>query len=218
MKKFFKFGCLGFVLMFIVILVFGAIHEFSNADESGATPRGKVAKSLNITLENGEKALSVLQNVGIKENIDIQHDELLDNAHYESEKGYRINSKEASNIILYMNANETISLIKYGDNTLYENNSVVASLTDFILTEEEKAELKYKCQETIKGILKAPSTAKFPNYNEWRFGKKSGEIIIQSYVDAQNGFGANIRSKFQFIIKDDKITSLIFDGKEYMKR
>ena len=47
--------------------------------------------------------------------------------------------------------------------------------------------------------------------------KDKGVITVQSYVDAQNSFGANIRSQFQFIIENDNTKSLIFDGKEYIK-
>ena len=48
------------------------------------------------------------------------------------------------------------------------------------------------------------------------FSKNKNIITVQSYVDSQNGFGAMIRSEFQFIIDTDTdtIQSLIFDGQE----
>lgn len=82
----------------------------------------------------------------------------------------------------------------------------------------EKSDLQYKCQETIKTILKSPSTAKFPNILEWSIGKTRKGIVVQSYVDSQNSFGAELRNEFQFIIKDGTITSLIFDGQEVMNK
>lgn len=41
-------------------------------------------------------------------------------------------------------------------------------------------------------------------------------MTVQGYVDAQNSFGAETRSKFQFIIDTDTntIQSFIFDGQE----
>ena len=54
--------------------------------------------------------------------------------------------------------------------------------------------------------------------NEWAFQKKDGEILIQSYVDSENSFGANLRSKFQFTINasDNTVKSFIFDGEEML--
>ncbi|WP_313803257.1 hypothetical protein [Cytobacillus sp.] len=116
-----------------------------------------------------------------------------------------------------MNTDETINIIKFGDNILYEKKNVVANLKDFLVTSAERSDLQYKCQESIKTLLKAPSSAKFPNITEWKFGKQDGVIMVQSYVDSQNSFGAMIRSEFQFKIQNDKVISLIFEGKEYME-
>ena len=48
------------------------------------------------------------------------------------------------------------------------------------------------------------------------FKKEKNILTVQGYVDAQNSFGAELRSKFQFIIDSDTntITSYIFDGQE----
>lgn len=217
MKRFFKFGCLGFLLLFIISLVISIIYAVNNADELGTTPSGKIAKSLDISPEKAQETIEVLGTVGIEEDADIIHDELLDGAHDEGEKGYRINTSKASNVILYISKDETVNLIKYADNILYENNTVVANLGDFTLTNEEKSQLQYNCQEAIKSILKSPSTAKFPNILEWKFGKQDGVTIVQGYVDSQNGFGAMIRSDFQFKIQDNNVISLIFEGKEHIQ-
>ena len=88
---------------------------------------------------------------------------------------------------------------------------------DFYLTMSEKTGYQLLSQDTIKSILKSPSTAKFPRITDWKFKKEFEKVIIQSYVDSQNGFGAMIRSEFQFIIENGQITSLIFDGKELKK-
>ena len=44
-------------------------------------------------------------------------------------------------------------------------------------------------------------------------------FTVQSYVDAQNSFGAETRSNFQFVIDmdSDTIQSFIFDGEELIK-
>lgn len=108
--------------------------------------------------------------------------------------------------------------ITYLDMYLYKDGNYPDKLSENTLTRNEKNDLILKCQNSINNILKSPSTAKYPwDYNEWKMKKEKGEITIQSYVDAQNSFGATIRSQFQFIIKNGKVTSLIFDGQEYIK-
>ena len=60
-------------------------------------------------------------------------------------------------------------------------------------------EVYYMCKDAVSTQLKAPTTAKFPDVLEVRRGKISGtENIyrIQGYVDAQNSFGAMIRTEY----------------------
>ncbi len=83
----------------------------------------------------------------------------------------------------------------------------------------EKTDIQTRCQNGVKSILKSPSSAKFPNITNWYIGKDKEKILVQSYVDAQNGFGAMIRNEFQvtFSSSGDTVTSLIMDGVEYIK-
>ncbi len=105
-----------------------------------------------------------------------------------------------------------IAKIKY-DKSYFGNPPRMAMSID------EESNIQIACQNGVKSILKSPSTAKFPNINDWYIGKDKDKILVQSYVDSQNGFGAMIRSKFQFILTPDGdgVKSFIFDGQEYMK-
>lgn len=51
-----------------------------------------------------------------------------------------------------------------------------------------------QCQTFVTNRLKSPSTADFPfaDYTSWK--GDDGKYTIKSYVDAQNGFGAIVRS------------------------
>lgn len=51
------------------------------------------------------------------------------------------------------------------------------------------------CKNVVKSQLKSPSTADFPwaDYKAWAAG---GFLYVHSYVDAQNGFWAQIRTNF----------------------
>jgi len=57
-------------------------------------------------------------------------------------------------------------------------------------------------QQLVTEKLKAPTTAKFPAYED-RFvtDKGEGNYTVASYVDSQNSFGAMIRSNFRVELK-----------------
>lgn len=207
-------GCLVFVIFFIAVPV---IFISQDPDKYNTDSKSKIARELDITVEQGESVIKTLVSTGIGEDVKIKHDEGLDNAHFKGEKGYRVDTDEASNVILYMDGKGDIHSIRYGNNTLFENGKTINKLNDYIVTKEEMTDLQIRSQNALKSILKAPSTAKFPNILDWKFGKENGVTIVQSYVDAQNAFGAMIRSEFQLKIKDDKVISLILDGKEYIQ-
>ena len=55
----------------------------------------------------------------------------------------------------------------------------------------------YTCEIFIERVLKAPTTADFEHFNEERVYSIDANIwAVQMYVDAQNSFGAQIRSEF----------------------
>lgn len=212
MKRILKTG----LLIFLIAIVASTVYAMRNIDSLGATQEGKLASVIGITSEETAPIISVFESVGLGEFQIFVHDELLDNAHFDGEKGYRLTTKDAANIIVYLNNDNTVYLIKYADNILYSENEAKANLKDYILTLVDKSRLQTQSEEAIKKLLKAPSTAKFPNINSWNMWIEGETTIIQGYVDAQNGFGALIRSDFQFKIKNNTVTSLIFDGKEYI--
>lgn len=62
-------------------------------------------------------------------------------------------------------------------------------------------------KRVVSDKLKSPSTAKFQPYDE-SIVKTNGELYqVTLWVDAENSFGAKIRSKFIVMIK--------YDGKNY---
>jgi hypothetical protein len=57
-------------------------------------------------------------------------------------------------------------------------------------------------QEFVKRALKAPSTAEFPWYEDGfvtRLG--DGRFRVSAYLDAQNSFGAQLRSRYSCVVK-----------------
>lgn len=60
----------------------------------------------------------------------------------------------------------------------------------------------YACETFIERSLKAPSTAKFEPYNQQVITWTLEEYTVNSiYVDAENSFGANIRTRFKCTVQ-----------------
>lgn len=211
-------GCLTVIIVFFVICA-GIGIIMSLTMDKVTNKKSEITKYIDVTDEQGDNIEKVLSDCGIEQIKSIEHDELLDNAHIEDETGYRLATENIDNIILYLLSDKSVNQIRYADYDLYIDGSVVATLQDYTVSMDEVNKYQYLCQEKIKEILKSPSTAKFPNYTQWGFKQEKNIFTVQGYVDAQNSFGAETRSNFQFIIdiNDDTIQSFIFDGEELIK-
>lgn len=68
------------------------------------------------------------------------------------------------------------------------------------LIETRKVDASVLCRNRMESRLKAPSTAQFPwtadHTGYLEFGDDNVMITVHSYVDAQNGFGAMIRTNY----------------------
>lgn len=61
----------------------------------------------------------------------------------------------------------------------------------------ERGDAWFDCRQEMKGRLKAPATAKFPlDPASWAWKAEGKSAWVEGYVDAQNAFGALIRSRF----------------------
>lgn len=209
-------GCLLVILVFFVVCAGIGIIMSLTMDK---VTKSDITKYIDVTDEQGNKIELVLKNCGIDQISSIEHDELLDNAHTNGETGYRLKTGNIDNIILYLSSDESVNQIRYADYDLYVDGSNVATLQDYTVSKDEVNKYQSLCQEKVKETLKSPSTAKFPVYTEWGFKQEKNIFTVQGYVDAQNSFGAETRSKFQFIIDmdSDNIQSFIFDGEELIK-
>lgn len=79
----------------------------------------------------------------------------------------------------------------------------------------ERSDYQYQTEETVKQLLKSPKSADFPSITDgWNFGCNQYYVAVQSYVDAQNSFGAELRSEFTFIYfaGTSTIAYAVFDG------
>jgi hypothetical protein len=178
--------------------------------------------------EQKEKMANILEECGIIGITSLTYDEGLEGMFtyseetgYGKEDGYRINTEYLNNITLYIEDGEVLG-IRYADRNIYENGEYKQKLTDFILTDKERIAIISEAEEYVKSSLKSPSTSKFPSQllksEDWKVWKEDGAIFVQSYVDAQNSFGAEIRSQFQLKVIDNVVVSYILDGTEMIEQ
>lgn len=58
------------------------------------------------------------------------------------------------------------------------------------------------CQDFVEDRLKAPATAEYPSdYRKYTERLASGRFRVTAYVDAQNSFGAQVRTDFVCVVK-----------------
>ena len=213
-------GCLvkilGFLLIFlflIPVIVKLVAPQIKLEDQQSTKYEG-----LNRVQET--KINEILSQCKIEDIESIDRDEGLDNAHFEGETGYRIKTPYANNIILYLDKDKNVSQIRYMDMDFYADKEVKDTMDNYFLSGEEASMLQIKCKKFVEQLLKAPKSAKFPNITEWAMSKNKNIVKIQSYVDAQNGFGAEIRNDFQITINTDTDTveSFILNGEEQINK
>lgn len=211
-------GCLVIGAVAIFLFVFAPLCTIMFGGDL-LKPGSDFIKISGLSDDESKNIDNILKDCGFTDIESIELDKTLDNTELENEKGYIVESNDIQDTILYLNEDNTVNMVKCGDYELYNQDKVLTKLTDITLTNEEMSNLNIMAQELVKSALKSPSTAKFPKITDWKFAKDKEQIIIQSYVDSQNSFGAMLRSEFQLTLstKDKSVISFIFDGKEYMK-
>lgn len=104
------------------------------------------------------------------------------------------------------------------DFVFYENGQVVMNAQQFsdkTMDISEQSAYYIIAKEIVNSALKNPSSADYPSitFSPQEIAiKKSGElVVVQSYVDAQNGFGAMIRTNYTVEFRVVDINSFSYE-------
>lgn len=210
----------GFIFLILAIAMIATGGDLSVDNSNNTKAIREIKNAINVNDEEAKEMDDIFKSVGIEKIESIEADESLNEIEGAGSKGYRVKASisESNNIILYVGADNKVISIRWADKDFYKNGQVLLNFKDYVITWDEKNEYNIDAQKRIKALLKAPSTAKFPSINSWKFGKDNGVMIVQAYVDSENSYGAKLRNEFQIKYDSNKnVVSLIIDGVEYIK-
>lgn len=214
-----KKGCGCFSIVMVVLLIAVFIWVIAGGDENDSlTDVELLAEECGISAQEAEQIKKDFEAVGID---DLTGFTEFEGAGVEGMKSFKYTSTTASGTLIITNdgTGYSTNYISMGSNIeLFDSfdGGVIDNISHYYLSEDEQSLYLYKAEEIIKQNLRSPSTAKFPNWysGSWGLGRKDDVITVSSYVDAQNAFGAVIRSEFilQFSYSTQLCTYCQFDG------
>lgn len=209
----------GFIFLIVAIALIATGGNVEPVDSSSKEIK-IIKNAMNINNEEAQSIEDIFKSIGVDKIESIEADEVLNDYEGDGSKGYRVKASFSKNnsIILYVDNNNKVICIRWADKDFYRDGKALLNFNDYLITWDEQNEYNIDAQKRIKALLKAPSTAKFPNINNWKFGKDNGIVIVQAYVDSENSYGAKLRNEFQIKYDSNKnVVSLIIDGVEYIK-
>lgn len=174
------------------------------------------AKNYGFTMEQTKALDEALESVGIKKIKDATkqgaHDYVLevDAGSYTPDK---------NTIHVFCDENNKLLAIKYRAIALWNDGKPVHQISDYIMSTSEELTVTRKSKEMVKKVLKAPKSANFDS-GTFKYYKSQGVITLIGTVDAQNSFGAMIRSQFKTQFKEEdgslKPIHFTFEGNQLL--
>lgn len=172
-------------------------------------------KYYGFSLDQSKAIEDALASVGLDKINDVtkkgDHDYVLD---VHGKGGY---SPQKDTIHLFLDENNKPQTIKYRAIALWQNGQAEHQISDYIISDGEMETIARMSKEAVKKVLKAPTSAKFDE-GTFKFFKQKGVVTIIGTVDAQNSFGAMIRSPFKIQYQKDgndwKPVHMTFESQE----
>lgn len=94
--------------------------------------------------------------------------------------------------------NESRPTPSYSQQTQTQDTKTTSSNSALAYWKEDDFNAKYACHTLVKEQLISPTSAKFPysNYEYKVYSDVDSILMLESYVDSQNGFWATIRTRY----------------------
>ena len=224
-----KGGKLKFVIFAIIAFVIVRCN-ISNANQKKEALRESqipTYERFGISETDFAEINTVFEKCGFSKITKVEKEDTLDDgttSYYIEMEGVKPNEiisagKTKGNIIyVYLTKDNKLSEISVNFNPVYKNGKVLNKIVAFTeLSIEEKTNCQLICENSVKNLLKSPTTAKFCKFTEYHWSKQNGIINAQGFVDSQNGFGAMIRTNYLLTYDciKQKAISLNIDGETY---
>lgn len=159
--------------------------------------------------EDQAKAIEdALTNIGVKKIKDVTKK---DNHNYVLDVDAGVYTPDKDTMHVECDDNNQLQTITYGQIIMWNEGKSIHQLSEYVLSSSEELEVTRTGKDMVKKTLKAPSTAKFDS-KTFKYIKIQGEITFIGKVNAQNSFGAMVRSPFkvQFRYVDGKLKPTYF--------
>lgn len=201
-------------------------HEPTNTPRPSSTPKptsttvqdGAIQLLMDVvglTKEEAVTTFDLMKAVGYSRLTKLEFDQEMSPL-----KFYLADTGFSTKTILAFEGSQLFGINQGGVKQLYDRDAggVIDNIENYVLPQEDKSTYIYLAEEIVKSALKSPSTAKFPNSffesDEWKVSRNHDVITVVSWVDAQNSFGAMIRSTFavQYSYSTNELLYLLLDG------
>lgn len=169
---------------------------------TGCTSDQNVKKIMNaakVNQKTAEKIVSILQSVGVQ-NINYVTCKAYPNRKTCTVKNYDLLFED---VFVSLSSDGTVELIN-AKNILYENNKILSNIYDNMTSKDDFLYLINDSKQKTLQALKAPASATFPDWKEWKFEISKDTVSFSAFVDSQNSFGATIRTPINFIYNRKK--------------
>lgn len=124
-----------FAVIILAIVILGGIISTLEGPDSNSQKNDIIVQMIENTVNVNTDVATEIKNVLLKckfsEITKIEHDDMLDNMDFEGEKGFRITTKKENNVILYLNPDNSIYMIRYCDVVFFENNTVINTIDTY---------------------------------------------------------------------------------------
>lgn len=214
-------GCLiAVAIIAVAFCVFVAILSAVYGDGGSASNSSIIKRELELTDEEASTMLQVFEDCGIGEITSVQLFQSGDDRtsyHMEDEETAMYGGVSGTIVVWVDNESKAVQEIYFNDNDIYLDGEVIAPITNYYVSSEDREKYRTASQIAVKQILNYPDTAEFKSISGWKFGIEGNTVIVQSSVSAKNAFGMESTSDFQVKFENGSITSLVVEGTEYVK-
>ena len=185
-----------FVVVILAIAILGAIISTIEGTNPNLQSKDTIVQMIEASIDvNSDVATTIkktIANCKFSKITKIEHDNMLDNMDFDGEKGYRITTEKENNIILYLNPDNSIYMIRYCDVVFYEDGTVKNTIDSYYeslyITMAEFNQIQTgMTYEEVVAIVGSPgeiiSTSTVAGYTV---------TMISWYGDAYSGANANV--------------------------